>query len=275
MPAGAALPQASRSRSMITRPHRLAAALALLGVLPACAPSPDRGGGPAADRHVVDWEPYPIDGSAPPPLDRGVGVVYFARLPGTARQPTTDSLAVLADSSAGADTVALFLLREASASAYRYGVASADSLTPNVVEFDYEIAGMPIDTFTASGWARVVVGFTRDGQPRTGWAAVRPDDARVMLWRERLPEQSLYFADGVPPEFHEVPGGAARAVTFDDTLGYSMQPLEVRDDWMRVRVSVPHECRTPVDEPARTMDAWIRFLDERGRPRVWYAPRGC
>lgn len=252
----------------------LAAAL-LPGALAGCAPAATPSSGAAEERHVVDWEPYPIEG-APPPVDRGVGVVYFARLPGTARQPVTDSLAVRADSTAGADTIALFLLRETNATSYRYAVASADSLVPNVVEFDYEVAGVPIDTVADGGWVRVVVGFTRDGRPRTGWVAVRPADARLLLWRERLPAQSLHFADGVTPEFHVAPGGAARPVALgDDSLGYSMQPLQVEGDWMRVRVSVPHECRVVPGTPVPTVDAWLRFVDARGRPRVWYAPRGC
>ena len=272
---------------MRRRPHAarrgrvaVAASAALVTVVAVAAAC----GGPATDaadtRHVVEWEPHPLEGPAPP-LDRGVGVVYFARLPGTARAPVTDSLAVLADTSPAADTVALFLLRETTPHAYRYAVASRDSLTPNVVEFDYEIAGLPMDTLSAGGaWARVVVGFARDGRPRTGWAPVRDAQARVLLWRERLPEQSLHFAEGVAPDFRDRPDGDVLAVALGDSaaadsLGYSMQPLEVRGDWMRVRVTVPHECRVIDARTAVQVEAWIRFVDARGRPRVWYSPRGC
>ena len=54
--------------------------------------------------------------------------------------------------------------------------------------------------------------------------------------------------------------------------GYSMEPLAVRGSWMEVRL-VQGMCG---EMPPDTLgQAWIRYLDPRGRPLVWYHTRGC
>jgi hypothetical protein len=57
---------------------------------------------------------------------------------------------------------------------------------------------------------------------------------------------------------------------------YAMHPEEVRGSWMRVRLVVPSDnCVDPDSVPRQTRRAWIRYLDDRGRPNVWYYTRGC
>ena len=60
-------------------------------------------------------------------------------------------------------------------------------------------------------------------------------------------------------------------------LAYGIEPLEIRDDWMRVRVSVPRDsCRDPnASEDIQFTEGWIQWWTvDRGNQLYYYA-RGC
>jgi hypothetical protein len=60
-----------------------------------------------------------------------------------------------------------------------------------------------------------------------------------------------------------------------DADAYAMHPVEARGPWLRVRVVTPSDNCEPDPAPRRTRELWIRYLDARGRPNVWYYARGC
>jgi len=55
-----------------------------------------------------------------------------------------------------------------------------------------------------------------------------------------------------------------------------LEPLEVRGDWMRVRVTRP-STYCVMDPPAdvRVEEGWIRWRDGEMGPWVWIFTRGC
>lgn len=150
-----------------------------------------------------------------------------------------------------------------------------------MVEFAYEIPGWAILGFTPdSGWARVTLAPFDTAGP-TGWVALRGDSVRALLWSRILPEHSLFFLRPDDTAFYDAPIESARAARTlvrhagSDRLNYIMNPLQVRDRWLRVELLSPSPmCEFP--EPEVTPDTvWIQYLRADGRPRVFYYTRGC
>lgn len=215
------------------------------------------------------------------PIDRGIGVVHFRSEFVGDRHVARDSIIARSRPDPRAEVVAVLLRLETDGGfAWSYALEGADGLAPALLEFDYEVQGLPIDRMAPEGdWARVLLGHDGAGQPRFGWVALDPARVGVVLWREHLLKREwLFFTDYsvAPPLFAEPGGRRIRGETvFIGDGTYSLYAEEVRGDWMRVRIVSPDDsCGREVAAP-RTTVAWVRYIDPRGRPLVWYYTRGC
>ena len=55
---------------------------------------------------------------------------------------------------------------------------------------------------------------------------------------------------------------------------YILEPLEVRGEWMRVKVKEPSDyCE--FDLTVKSREGWIRWYADESVPLVWYYTRGC
>jgi hypothetical protein len=230
----------------------------------ACAPA----GGQGPIVRVEGWRHL----FGPGPVDPGVGVVAFG-----------------AEAASAADTIPLYLrpgdsrpagylirLSDTAAMAQTYALEWPESLATNLLEFDYEVPGLPADsTPRDDGWIPVLPGFAADSSPARAWARLADGAAEFISWNRRLPEQELFFREGVNPEFFSAPeGGRIEFPLPGESEDYVLHPLEARDGWLRVRAVTPSDfCADP--ESPRTAEVWIRYLDRSGRPLVWYHTRGC
>ncbi|HXI22133.1 MAG TPA: hypothetical protein VNH46_13655, partial [Gemmatimonadales bacterium] len=129
------------------------------------------------------------------PVDRGRGVVGFSHEPQAGGR--VDSLTVRRLPTPGAPIIAYFLQRALEDSS-PYVLTALPGLTPNLVEFGYEILGLPLDSLPPdSGWARVTYAFDAGRRPQRGWIALDTAAARLVLWTGFLPTQDLFLADSV------------------------------------------------------------------------------
>lgn len=207
------------------------------------------------------------------PIDPGIGALAFAQgaWDAGARRDTIP----LFERPGAAQPSGYVVFASDSVSVGPYAVAWPVPLVTNLIEVGYEIAGLPIDSLTGSGWARAIVGFEAGDRPVRAWVPVDEGSVEQILWSEHLPAQDLFFRSGVTPAFFDAPDGRAAAFALpagsDD---YVLHPLEARDGWLRVRAVTPSDmCADP--EGPSSAELWIRYLDRAGRPRVWYHTRGC
>lgn len=258
---------------------------AAAGCAPETEPPPDA---PPADTARVSLgrgaTPYPASAADPASAeevrDIGVGVLHFGARADSIGAAREDTVAIRNAPSDQAAIVARWIHRYGAEGVWEYRLETAEEgLLRNDIEWSYEENGLPVDTIAANGsWARVVYAADGSGDTRLGWARLS-ERMRLERWPDVLSQQNLFFRHPDSLAFFDAPDGAAvpLEITTGDTrdgLDYAIQPLRIVDEWMQVVVTTPSDyCVDPPDPQSDT--TWIRFLDDRGRPRVWYYTRGC
>lgn len=164
------------------------------------------------------------------------------------------------------------------------GVAPRPLSRAALVETGYEEASFVVHEAHPDGWLRIRydVGTAAEG---TGWTptcalSAGPAGLELSRWSDWLVDEHLsgsisplFFRSGVPGPLYGGPSTAS------DRLGdigpdYILYPIEVRGDWMRVRVEEPSDyCEVDFDSVSR--EGWVRWYAAEVGPMVWYFTRGC
>jgi hypothetical protein len=236
---------------------------------------PVAGQQPLARAIRVDWEP----GREQRYSDRGIGVVHLAAAPGTGTA-RLDTILLRARPDTATVVIGAFLYTETQKGrAWRYSIAAPIRIEPNVLEFAYEEVGVPLDSVTVdASWGRALLGFDAGGTPYRGWVRLDPVRVHYRLWARELPGHSLFFLPEQGARVLDRPGGRALAdIPPAEAFGdYILHPLKARGGWLQVRLARPADtCVGPEAAAPDTIVGWIRYLDNRGRPLVWYYTRGC
>jgi hypothetical protein len=144
-------------------------------------------------------------------------------------------------------------------------------LPPEALAADAEVAGpenwLPTDDGTA---------WTHECYLGLGEA-----ELSVQLWRDLFfgPDAPpLSFVDRTPHALREDPAMQATRLAWvekDDEV----EALEIRDEWMRVRVSKPGKfltlCTSLEEWDGETLEGWVKWWDPEDGPWLWYPTRGC
>ncbi|CAN5877731.1 hypothetical protein BH23GEM9_BH23GEM9_08400 [soil metagenome] len=149
-------------------------------------------------------------------------------------------------------------------------------IRPNLIEYDYEIDGIPFDSIAGS-WARVIHGYRLDESPVLGWVALNDGRVHAIWWPDLLLRSHVWVRDAVAAALFTAPAGhrldlpdaGAHFTVWD----YDLVPIRADGQWLHVRVRAPSACG---GEPAVVdTTAWIRYVDANGRPLVAARTRGC
>jgi hypothetical protein len=228
----------------------------------------------------VPWAPF--GEPAPDTVDFGTGIVALTvSFDDTARTfPLEDTLIFRDAPRADAPVIgALIVARSDRMSWSTAGLVPAGTRL-NFREYGYEEAGVPTDTTDETGrWVRGILAFTPEKDPVRGWASLDAPWVKSLAWADRLAEHVSFFFN---------PSRARLFATLADArAGQGGEPLppaerleieeilERNAQWLRVRIRWPYEACSDSKENTQTREAWIRYLDDRGRPLVFYPTRGC
>lgn len=264
--------------------RHIAVALLALGCSAGRQPVPDdtaRASGSQATAPSVamaSWHSTPWQAHAGvDPSDLGHGVVFLAVAEDKGARGVADSLLLRALPDSNAAPVGAMILAVTPDGAATYRVAAADSLRPNLVEHGYEESGVPFDSTDASGqWVRGILGFRADGSALTGWINLETQGVGTTHWAAALANRPIFFPKPELAAFFSGPDSARPAPSPPREPDYAVYPEEARGPWLRVRLVQPSDLCTPPDSVRReTRTLWVRYLDDRGRPTVWYHTRGC
>ena len=148
------------------------------------------------------------------------------------------------------------------------------------VETGYEEISFIVLEGPSDGWLRIRYG-AEEGDGGVAWTpscALVESPARLDFtpWREwfmseRVSPLFARFGGQVELRTEASPGSTLITSASGD---YSLEPVEVRADWMRVILKQPSDYCRP-EAGSRSEEGWIQWSTEEAGPIVWYFTRGC
>jgi hypothetical protein len=159
---------------------------------------------------------------------------------------------------------------------------SAGRLIGELTRVSHDDYGLVVDR-ARRGWVRAVYGYTRTGSPRAGWVRLMRDRVEYTSYDDQIRRHGTWFEQPAQVDLFDRPNG--RRIRFplaetdaDGGPGYSMKVLGIKHDWIEVEVTVPDisGCTgNPEATVQRSIRAWVRRHDRRGRYQIAYSPAGC
>lgn len=173
-------------------------------------------------------------------------------------------------------------------------VVAADGSEPRplsprgMVEIGYASAANLVFEIRPSGWFQVEYTVSGEAVAHRGWThpsylALGELSLTVETWEAFLLRESeteslspLYFRTReVPHALRRGPGTDTERLTWIGA-DHALDPLEIRGDWMRVRVEQPSGyCMGRDQWSGRRDEGWIRWRGPNKGPWLWFYSRGC
>lgn len=167
------------------------------------------------------------------------------------------------------------------------------ALEPNLMQTSDETYAFIVLQETPEGWFQIQYAHPEDARDGTAW--VNQDHFQqqyplvVQYWRNvfqpvdrtRTRNQGyLYKREQLSPSItlRTTPSPLSPIVfTLESDLSghdYGIKPLEIKKNWMRVRLSIPHDfCST--DETFQFHEGWMRWWSKEVGPTIYKPPRKC
>ncbi len=150
-----------------------------------------------------------------------------------------------------------------------------------LLETDYETASFVLYEIRDDGWLRLGIEPPCDGGGawvHRGHFGLGSQALAVQTWAERFLLKNspwLYLRAPGRHALRAEPTAEAALVAWIGE-GASLEPLEIRGEWLRARVSEPSAaCREPGEWQGVRHEGWIRWASPERGPWVWYPTRGC
>ena len=223
------------------------------------------------------WYPYADSIGV---LDYGTGIIALNLDSDSAHAfPSIDTLTFFERPDSLSARVGAMLVDRPRAGEWTYASLFGAGLRANFLEYAYEESGVPVDSVDASGaWIRGIVASDRARVMLHGWARVVPGRTTLISWATHLPKQRLNFLDTSRATLFRsrADAMAGRNGAHLPASRYTMEGIDADGAFLRVRFRWPFEdCEDSDTVRHSTAEYYIRYLDARGRPLVFYPPRGC
>jgi hypothetical protein len=204
--------------------------------------------------------------------DKGIGVIFFLQSAPTLDNPKSDTVFIYSKPSVGSGVVDKFMFnaqdrfKQLEKTKFEFSCS---------IEFDNETFGLPVvQAMTSKGWYKVI--YDKNKPP--GFVKQCKSKLKFVTWKELLPQKFLFFESDDNIQFFDKPNGTIQkfelARAEHRKYDYTMKPLRVEGNWMQIEIVTPSDnCSVP--EIMIKGIFWVRYLDEHGRPLVWYFTRGC
>lgn len=147
----------------------------------------------------------------------------------------------------------------------------------NFIEYAYEKSGIPLCSIS-DNWIELIYGFDKEGKKLIGWVEYKKNITHYLLWSEYLKSQLLFFEFPEKINLYNEINGKELIFKLNPSpylkYDYIMKPLEVKGKWMKVELTTPNDSCEDY-EIKRKGIFWIKYLNNKCRPIVWYFTRGC
>jgi len=157
-----------------------------------------------------------------------------------------------------------------------------------MVEVSYASAANLVFEIRPDGWFQVEYAVSGEPTLHRGWThpsyltlgelPLTVETWEAFLLREWKSDSlsPLHFRTReVPHALRRGPGTDTERITWIGA-DHALEPLEIRGDWMRVRVEQPSGyCMGPDEWKGQRNEGWVRWRGPDKGPWVWFYSRGC
>lgn len=202
--------------------------------------------------------------------DKGIGIVFFLQSAPTLDNPKGDSVMIYSGPNLRSGFIDKFIFNPED----RFKqLISTKYQSSGSIEFDNETFGLPVCS-TRARWYEVI--YDKNKQP--GFVKTSKSKLKYLTWKELLPQKFLFFQSVSDIQFFDKPNGKRQefelALSENQKYDYIMKPIKTKGNWMKVEIVTPsNNCHFP--EIIIKGIFWVKYLDDNGRPLVWYFTRGC
>lgn len=160
---------------------------------------------------------------------------------------------------------------------------------PYRIEYKDETYGIGISDINKDT-LELIVPFNKDN-PKYIWTLMDTAVMDYILWKDYIPLQKyVFFVDSKETalKFYSSPNGERKHIVLPDVKekiylygnnvwlakDFDMAPTgyTAKGGWLQVDVSIPHD-EGYDDFECKRIRVWIKYLDEEGRPLVWFNTR--
>lgn len=150
-----------------------------------------------------------------------------------------------------------------------------------MVETAYEYTSFFVQETAGNGWIRIKLKPGKDGDVWTHRCHLELGEVKLVYegWASFLRQHGdwLHFRTQVPHSLREQPDVNSRRIT-KIGLNHKLILLDIKGDWMRVKVQQPDwTCTGQPDQAFKGSihEGWVKWRDEKKGPWVWVYTRGC
>ncbi|QMU66543.1 MAG: hypothetical protein GKR88_21125 [Flavobacteriaceae bacterium] len=203
--------------------------------------------------------------------DKGKGLLYIIK------NEKKVEIKIYERSNSNSKMLAVFTYENKGNGEIVYEINSERLVEENLIEFEYEEQGIPLCR-KYKNWLKVIYGFEKNGKKLVGWIKYEKQKINYFFWSEHLKSKLLFFESSDKINLYDAINGNEVSFKLEPSpylkYDYIMKPLETKGKWMKVELTTPNDnCDIPNHK--RKGVFWIRYLDDKFSPKVWYFTRGC
>lgn len=215
---------------------------------------------------------FGINGFSQICFDKGIGVVYSRQNLKTLNQPQGDTICIYVNKNT--DSLLCKYIYNPN-DVFENSIIGANIVFKdrNILEYDNEMFGIPVNSLKGN-WAEVIVGRTKQDTIR-GWVNITNPNVGIKQWTYYLPTKSLFFEEKI--QFFDTYEGKEIYVTLpveNTQPDYCFKILSRKRGWAKVLLLYPSNFCEQHKKVSRKK-CWVRYLNNSGRPLVWFYPGGC
>jgi len=202
--------------------------------------------------------------------EKGIGILYLLQSTPTNDNAIADSILILSEKNLAASAIGTFRFNPES----RFEIFSkAENGLSKAIEFDYETFGLAVISIDKrNSWYEVC--YYENERKKSGFVKFNSKKLGFFCWEDILMKHPLFFEKEEDIKFYKSPSVKNGQLGLNLISNYIMWPLEVKGEWMKVKVVSPSDyCQS--QENASIGVYWIKYRNERGQLLVWYFARGC
>ncbi len=209
------------------------------------------------------------------PTINGIGLVIFDGGLNNYWVPT-DTINIYSDSTY--NKLLAYVIKDSIESFKFFYLNISAKIDKSFIEYDNDKYGVLIDNILVPDKIKIIIG-KKGNKNQYGWIHFNCKLFSIVTWRTLFLSHPLFILkETVNFHFYDSFEGKELNIKVDqinNDLDYILYPIEINRSWLKVRLVTPSDYCNENIKNVKEYIVWIKYVDNKGYPMVWFYPRGC